>query len=217
MTPNKFHISKVPKFLKLKCTDTKDSCIINQNRGPWRNGQFVNYRKPAKTKKNIQVKDAFFTKDRKKIYKKLQSFMAFGDSLTYWFYGSIKEDCIKLFVFCDITYIWSYKLKNNKPMKAVYNGLDFSEKRFLSEIEASMSGKSVFLINFGLHHVGNLPLKRCFKLFQKFIELVKRTRKKLLDKAPLVIWKTTTPPCIENRKNISESKSYWHTFRTKQV
>ena len=199
---------KAPIKARVPCSN-KEPCIINQKKVFWRNHQFVGY-KPTKSG-NAPAEVKFRMK------KKVKSFMAFGDSLTYWFYGSIKKDCARLFYFCDVTYIWSYKLKKSKPSKPVYNGLDFDEKRFLSEIEDSMSGKSVFLINFGLHHVGNLPLKRCFKLFQGFITLVKRIRAKLLEKAPLVIWKTTTPPFIENRRSMTTNKSYWHTFRTKQV
>lgn len=86
LTPIKFQVKKTPIQ---RSTNTKeDSCIINQNKGFWGNGQFVNKRH-AKRRNN--VKDKFLIKNRKKIQKKLKSFMAFGDSLTYWFYGSIKK------------------------------------------------------------------------------------------------------------------------------
>uniref|UniRef100_A0A7M5WVE2 Uncharacterized protein n=2 Tax=Clytia hemisphaerica TaxID=252671 RepID=A0A7M5WVE2_9CNID len=186
----------------LKCQ--RENCILNTNHGYWSGKNFIDLATGRPVTEFVS----------RKLKRKLKSFAAFGDSLTYRFYGLIKEKCLKLFYFCNPVYTWSYKVKKKElKNKIIYDGLDFDESRFLGEIHAAMKGKTVFLINFGLHHVSTLPMERCFKLFQQFIKLVKIKRKKGI--GPLVIWKTTTPPFLENRQDKTKNAD-WHHYRTKQ-
>ena len=178
---------------------------MNTNRGYWSGNKFMDLAT------GLPVREFM----NRKFRRKLKSFAAFGDSLTHRFFGSIKKKCLVLFYFCNHVYTWSYKVeKNELKNPIIYDGLDFNESRFLGEIESAMKGKTVFLINFGLHHVSTLPMERCFKLFQQFLKMVKRLHKKGI--GPFVIWKTTTPPFLENRENKSKNED-WHHYRTKQV
>ena len=76
--------------------------------------------------------------------------------------------------------------------------------------------KSVIIINFGIHQTMTLPFTRAFQLFDNFLQMLKEIRVKYRpDELPLIIWKTTTLPVVENTPHLWNATHL--RFTTKQV
>ena len=162
----------------------------------------------------------------KPVKRKLNTLTVYGDSLGYRFFHAIqREFCRDLFQKCRNIYTWTYKLvgtskTNYHRDKNEFTGDDFNETRLFDEIKTELVRKdvftndSVFLVNFGLHQVSTMNLSRAFSMFDGFLDLLDTVKQSNKASFPLVIWKTTTPPVIENVK--SKNKTCFR-FLTKQV
>ena len=136
----------------------------------------------------------------------LDSLQIFGDSLGRYFAISLNKTklCKTIFQKCKNIYTWVYvkhKYFTEDEERNLYDKKDFSEGLFLRGISDALlhdkdmqSNKSVFVINFGLHLLKAITLKRCFDVFEKFLKLLQSIKFKLGQNTPYVIWKTTTPP-----------------------
>ena len=178
--------------------------VINENFGYWKDGEYTSYRdgKPLTTP-NLNGSQS----------RPLSTLWFYGDSLTYLFQKSCKKHplCTKVFQNCELTYTWTYKkfyAVNDDNAKDFYlkSGKDFDEEKFVNDFkEVLMSdtmtnSNSVFLVNWGMHTIGNLQLPRKMKAFRRFLKMIQDVKDTLRDRMPLVIWKSTTPPTFENVK-----------------
>ena len=131
--------------------------------------------------------------------------------------------CRKVFSKCDHTYTWTYKhfSPNSHDDRLLYTGADFNESKLLNDIKQDIlreelrTPKSVFLVNFGIHIIMSVQLEKGYELFQNFLKMLHELRDEYgLENLPLIIWKSTTLPVIEN----ALSWKVTHTrFLTKQV
>ncbi|XP_066916928.1 uncharacterized protein [Clytia hemisphaerica] len=214
--------------------DQQCDTFINTECGFWKESNFKGYR-PHKIKnipKKIMPRESkHLTKNvlsnQTKQYqnKQLDTLWIYGDSQGRRFYWSLikYELCTKLFKKCDHTYTWTYKHfnSNSHDDRYKFTGDDFNETRILNDIKFDItrpetrSSRSVVLINFGLHIVLSVGLERGFRLFDSFIDMVKKIRvNHRPDKVPLIIWKTTTLPVLENVPSVLNSTGL--RFMTKQ-
>ena len=173
------------------------------------------------TSKNDNKENA---KDPRK--RKLDTLTVYGDSLGYRFYNSIQRKfCKDLFQKCKNIYTWTYKLVGTSKTKFhrdknVFTGDDFNETRLYDEMKTELvkedvfKRNSVFIVNFGLHQVSTMNLSRAFSMFDGFLDMLDTVKQSNATTFPLVIWKTTTPPVIENVK--AKNKTSFR-FLTKQV
>ena len=198
--------------------DEQCNTFINTECGFWEGSKFRGYQQNRA--RNISINQKIGARKRKHLAylpnrttqqgnEKLDIFWIYGDSQGRRFYWSVikHELCTKLFRKCDHTYTWTYKhfSSNSHDDRFKFTGDDFNETRILNDIEyditrsETQSSRSVLLINFGLHIVLSVGLERGFRLFDSFIETVERLRVKHgPDRLPLIIWKTTTLPVLEN-------------------
>ena len=146
--------------------------------------------------------------NKKKVVKsgRFDCLQIFGDSLGRYFAISLNKTklCKTIFRKCKNIYTWVYvkhKYFTEDEERNLYDKKDFSEELFLRRISDALlqdkdmqSNKSVFVINFGLHLIKAITLKRCFELFEKFLKLLQSIKSRLGRNFPYVIWKTTTPP-----------------------
>jgi len=195
---------------------------INENKGYWYQSKFKSYSLLNQTKRTIEIKN------------KLDTLIVYGDSLGVRFFGSIQNTlCRSLFTQCRNVYLWVYiKGKYNTDHEEVnlFDNKDFNQDYFINDIKDSFqklpTNRSVMLINFGLHYVMSFELKKCKELFLIFIKLVTTLKLEKGNNFPLIIWKTTTPPQLEqlhyfsiiSRKMVFITKQRveaWNTF-TKQ-
>ena len=138
--------------------------------------------------------------------EKLGMLMVYGDSTQKTFYNSIrnKKNYRETFTTFKNEYLWNYK--RYFDARPHYDGKDYNETKCLTEIEDSMlsepmmNSSSVFLINFGLHPLMTVSLNQMIHLFESFLKMVVKLRKKYGESLPQVIWRNTTPPTIENTK-----------------
>ena len=143
-----------------------------------------------------------------------QTLKIYGDSMGRHFYESLAANhslCRKMFKHCSLSYTWVYKMFNQTVDRYQgvhnYDNLDFNETRFLSDLKLDLTTpdmlckRSVYVVNFGVHTIMTLPLSTMKNLLRKFIEMVAGLRLRYgADKSPLVIWKTTTFPYLEEFK-----------------
>ena len=144
----------------------------------------------------------------------LQTLKIYGDSMGRRLYESLVANhtlCRNLFKQCSLSYTWVYKMFNETVDRYQgvhnYDNQEFNESRFLSDLKTDLTtpdmlcGRSVYVVNFGVHTIMTLPLSTMRELLRKFIDMVTGLRLKYgTMKSPLVIWKTTTDPYLENFK-----------------
>jgi len=196
-----------------------NSNVINSACGFWRNKKYHSYQENSASKNNIKLIASNSTN------KPLNVLSVYGDSLGVRFLISLRRHklCRNIFKKCRGTYTWTYKhySTNLKIDTTLYTRADFNESKFLNDIKHDilqtelMTPKSVFLINFGIHVTMVLQLERCFKLFESFLKMVHGLRKQNgFERLPLIIWKSTTLPVIENSRlwNVTQTR-----FLSKQV
>ncbi|XP_066932046.1 uncharacterized protein [Clytia hemisphaerica] len=209
---------KIEPSSKLKQTFNslgKVQNVINEYFGYWKDGEYTSYQdgKPIRTP---TLNDS--------VSKPLNTLWFYGDSLTYLFQKSCKKHplCTKVFQNCELTYTWTYKKfysTNDDNAKDFYtkSGKDFDEAKFVNDFKGVLMGdkmtnsNSVFVVNWGMHTIGNMQLPRKMKAFQRFLKMIQEVKDTLKDRMPLVIWKSTTPPTFENIKQTYTSMR----FRTK--
>ena len=192
------HIEK--KTIK---ADVNHCEIINSNCGYWLNDRFEIFTNnlyantPSKALPNVARNS------------KLSTFWVFGDSVGKGFFQSLTKKglCKRIFNNCKLTYTHTYKFKD--PVAKEFhtrNGKNYSESRFLDGIRQDLNhidmhrNTSVFMINFGIHHLKVMTFNQAKSAFQGLLRLVQDVRSRLKGDAPLIIWKTTTPPFYENLK-----------------
>ena len=210
----KFVVPKTVDQRKVPLQDNGSCTIINKNYGYWNSGKFVDH----------FGSESVFKMPYISAKERLKTLLVYGDSLQYRFLDSLKKHpiCQNIFTRCIKTYTWTYK-HFNKDLKidaSTKTKEDFNETKFILDMTSDLTQppmrtkKSLFVVNFGIHNVGNIPLQRAFNLFQLFIQMVRKVRKDLKENCPLIVWKTTTPPAIENAKKHHNTDM---RFITKQV
>ena len=221
-TPITFRIPPFKKTHQPKQEPTSN-CFVNTNCGYWEVMKYRSFDDEPITKQ--EDKHVVSNKLSNMRNKSLNTLYIYGDSQGRRFFRSIIGHalCTKLFSKCDHTYTWTYKhfSPDSHDDKFKYTGDDFNETRVIETIKMDIlrnemrNPRSVFVINFGIHPTMTLPFKRAFHLFDSFVKMLKELRVKYrTDELPLVIWKTTTLPVLENAK-------FWNLtnfrFLTKQV
>jgi len=144
--------------------------------------------------------------------KSLDTLLVYGDSLSMYFFDSIKRKsiCKDLFKTCKKLRTWIYA-RDRYPQKNIYDDKDFNETIFFDGVTHALknismhSNKSVVLINFGIHIIKCLQLQRMKNLFLLFLAYIDELKRKLGSAAPLFIWKSITQP--------GQAKKYYKDIR----
>lgn len=136
----------------------------------------------------------------------------YGDSMGRRFHESLSKNhsiCTGLFQRCSLSYTWVYKFHDEKIDKYTgvhqYDSKDFNQTKYLLDIkedlvvENMLNPKSAYVLNIGIHAVMTLPLETLMALFEAVVDLIKTLKMEYgEDNFPRVVWKTTTPPSLEN-------------------
>ena len=119
--------------------------------------------------------------------------------------------CQALFKKQKNVYSWTYvkhKFFTEAQERNSFDNKDFNETLFLRGISDSILGdkdmqskKSVAVINFGLHLVKSLSLKKVICLFEKFLKTLQHIKRTLRSNNPIIIWKTTTASLAHMRRS----------------
>ncbi|XP_066934333.1 uncharacterized protein [Clytia hemisphaerica] len=199
---------------------------FNKYCGFWHDGSF----------REFHQKDVANTEPRLNVHAPpFQTLKIFGDSMGRHFHESIVANhslCKNLFKKCDLSYTWVYKMYNRTKDfhdgVHIYDDKDFNQTHYLEDIRRDLYSKnmrhdkSVYLVNFGVHTIMTLPLNKLRELLQAFFDLISNMKKRLEPREiPLIIWKSTTYPILENFKPSTTTQlrfltkqrvRYWNSY-----
>jgi len=183
---------------------------MNSKFGYWYNSTFKDCSQidPDKEARNNPTVFKKLDNKIKNKNKSLDTLLIYGDSLSMYFYHSIKKKdiCKDLFKTCKNVHTWIYA-RGRYPQdqtqymtNIIYDDKDFNETIFFDGITHALkdlslhSNKSVVLINFGLHIIKCLQYERMKNLFIQFLDYIDEFKRTLGTSAPLFIWKSVTQP-----------------------
>ena len=217
--------SSTSSYMSKKKVEKKLTKCININAacGYWENGLFRQFPSTNVHYKALKKQTRYDSEG----FQKLRTLLLYGDSHAIRYYKSLldKPACSSIFLKCDYVFTFVYQREKYRPILDdinYFDGKDFNKTIFLSDIKDAFyrddmdSSESVIVINFGIHLMMTMSLNQAKDLFIEFLNIITTLRaKKKEGEFPIVIWRTTPPPALENEK---ELRNATHTrFLTKQV
>lgn len=217
--------SSTSSYMSRKKVERKITKCININAacGYWENGVFEQFSPKNIHHKVLNERTGYNAEG----FKKLRTLLLYGDSHAIRYYKSLldKPACTSIFSKCDYVFTFVYQREKYRPILDdinYFDGKDFNKTIFLRDIKDAFSrddmhsNESVIAINFGIHLMMTMSLNQAKYLFKEFLNIITTLRAKRREgEFPIVIWRTTPPPALENGKELSNAT---HTrFLTKQV